>query len=182
MGEPVAIEFANTVFAVRGRPTEGLESPRALADWLQDKGFAAGKVTVGDLDAARALRTAIRAIAAAATDGGQWDARAVATLNAHAAAPARWRELIVEPEPGVTQRSSGSAVQTALAVIADNAIEIFGGPMRHDLRGCPGPNCILYFLSDGRREWCSNTCGNRARAARHYAKTRHAASSRRTGR
>lgn len=177
LGEPVSIEFANTVFAVRGCPTEGLESPLALEQWLQDKGFAADGVTAGDLDAARELRTAIRSVAAAVTEGREWDAQAVATVNAYAASTPRWRELAVEPEPHVVEQSSGGPVETALGIIADNAIEIFGGPSRAHLRGCPGPNCILYFLTDGRREWCSKTCGNRARAARHYARTRQATES-----
>ncbi|MFD2356647.1 CGNR zinc finger domain-containing protein [Nonomuraea ferruginea] len=34
---------------------------------------------------------------------------------------------------------------------------------------------MLYFLRDTpRREWCSAGCGNRARAARHYAKKKTA--------
>jgi predicted RNA-binding Zn ribbon-like protein len=70
------------------------------------------------------------------------------------------------------QTSRGRAVDAAFGAIADNAIEVFGGPLREQLRACPGPNCILYFLTDGRREWCSKQCGNRARAARHYAKNR----------
>ena len=33
------------------------------------------------------------------------------------------------------------------------------------------PGCVLYFIKDHpRREWCSTACGNRARAARHYAR------------
>jgi predicted RNA-binding Zn ribbon-like protein len=170
----VSIEFANTVFAVRGRPTEGLESPEALARWLRDVGFPVDDVTRSDLDAARTLRAAIRTIARAITQCQEWDAEAVATVNACAASPPRWRELIIERAagPGIAGRSGGTPVETALGEIADNAIDIFGGPSRADLRGCPGPNCILFFLTDGRREWCSKSCGNRARAARHYARTR----------
>lgn len=178
LGEPVSLEFANTVFAVRGRPTEGLESAHSLAEWLRDKGFAVDfavdEVKCRDLDAARTLRTAIRDIAAAVTGARAWDVQAVETVNAYAASTPRWRELTIEPEPRVTWRSSGGPVDAALGVIADDAIGIFGGASRDDLRACPGPNCILYFLTDGRREWCSKTCGNRARAARHYAKTQQA--------
>lgn len=175
------------MFAVRGRPTEGLESAHSLAEWLRDKEFSVNEVTRRDVDAARTLRAAIRDIAAAVTDARAWDVQAVATVNAYAASAPRWRELATEPEPQVNWRSSGGPVDAALGVIADDAIGIFGGASREDLRACPGPNCILYFLTDGRREWCSKTCGNRARAARHYAKTQQAktpraAGSRRPGR
>lgn len=180
LGEPVAIEFANTTFAVRGRPAEGLETPEMLTQWLWDNGFDVREATRRDVDAARTLRAAIRDIAAAITGGHEWDADAVATVNAYAASPPRWHELAFDPEPHVVQRSSGNPVETALGVIADNAVEIFGGPLRDRLRACPGPGCVLYFLTDGRREWCSKPCGNRARAARHYARTAGTARTSRT--
>lgn len=175
LGEPPSIELANTVFAVRGHRTEGLATPQDVARWLQGAGFAVGRATARDVESARRLRTAIRTIAGCITQQGELDASAVATLNAYAASPPRWRELAMQPTLGIVQSSLGRPVEAAFGAIADNAIEVFGGPLREQLRACPGPNCILYFLSDGRREWCSKQCGNRARAARHYAKTRRMA-------
>jgi CGNR zinc finger len=41
------------------------------------------------------------------------------------------------------------------------------------LRACHAPGCVLYFVkSHPRRAWCSEACGNRARAARHYERVR----------
>lgn len=39
------------------------------------------------------------------------------------------------------------------------------------LEQCEGPNCVLFYtkLRDS-QHWCSNTCGNRARVARHASK------------
>jgi predicted RNA-binding Zn ribbon-like protein len=43
---------------------------------------------------------------------------------------------------------------------------------------CHAPGCVLYFLkTHPRREWCSVTCGNRVRAARHYERIRAGTSS-----
>jgi predicted RNA-binding Zn ribbon-like protein len=62
-----------------------------------------------------------------------------------------------------------------LARIAEEAVDLFAGPLRADLRVCRGPGCVLYFLRDHpRREWCSAGCGNRARVARHYHRHRSA--------
>ncbi|WP_317183827.1 CGNR zinc finger domain-containing protein [Intrasporangium sp.] len=45
------------------------------------------------------------------------------------------------------------------------------------MRACYGPGCVLYFVREHtRREWCSAGCGNRARVARHYHRTRSGAS------
>ncbi|MFI9597778.1 CGNR zinc finger domain-containing protein [Nonomuraea sp. NPDC052265] len=49
------------------------------------------------------------------------------------------------------------------------AIDFLSGPQREHLRACNAPRCVRYFVkSHGRQEWCKPSCGNRARAARHY--------------
>jgi predicted RNA-binding Zn ribbon-like protein len=66
-----------------------------------------------------------------------------------------------------------SRAQVVLAAFATDAIDLLTGPHRQDLRACGAPGCVLLFLKDHpRREWCSAACGNRARQARHYARTR----------
>jgi predicted RNA-binding Zn ribbon-like protein len=42
------------------------------------------------------------------------------------------------------------------------------------LRRCANPACSMLFLADTtRRQWCTpNLCGNRARVARHYRRSR----------
>ena len=44
------------------------------------------------------------------------------------------------------------------------------------IRRCAHPACVLYFYDpSGRRRWCSMTgCGNRAKAQRHYKRTKSA--------
>ncbi|MBB6552628.1 CGNR zinc finger domain-containing protein [Nonomuraea rubra] len=182
LGEPPPIELGNTSYAVRGRAREGLESAEHLAAWLRDvrphlavtlADADLHDVTDGDLHAARELRDVIRSLAAATMDGREPDPATVATLNHHASLTPRWRELRTAPEPGMTVCSAGRPVAAALAWLAEEAVALFAGPLRHDLRACHGPGCVLYFVRESpRREWCSPGCGNRARAARHYAKVR----------
>ncbi|WP_073946146.1 CGNR zinc finger domain-containing protein [Streptomyces kebangsaanensis] len=51
-------------------------------------------------------------------------------------------------------------------------------PRREQLRACTAPRCVRYFVkSHGRQEWCKPSCGNRARAARHYRRRRQASES-----
>jgi predicted RNA-binding Zn ribbon-like protein len=172
LGEPLSIELANTRYAVRGNPREGLDTADHLAGWLRDVRLPTSGVDAADLAAAVALRDAVRRLAAATVDDEPLPADAVDLVNRHAATPARWRELHADPEPRTVARSAGGDVATALSEIAADAVDLFGGPRRHDLRACQGPGCVLYFIRSGRREWCSHGCGNRARAARHYARNR----------
>ncbi|MDV7217267.1 CGNR zinc finger domain-containing protein [Streptomyces prunicolor] len=63
-----------------------------------------------------------------------------------------------------------------LAALARAAIDFLSGPERAQLRSCTAPRCVRYFVkSHGRQEWCKPSCGNRARAARHYSRQRAAA-------
>ncbi len=182
LGEPPPIELGNATYAVRGQPKDGLQSVEHLAAWLRDIRPRLGirltdadihHITDSDLCVARELRDTIRALTAATTDGRPLDPDAVATLNRHARQTPRWRELRTTPELHMTLRFAGRPVEAALATLAEDAIGLFAGPLRHELRACHGPGCVLYFVRDTpRREWCSPGCGNRARAARHYAKLR----------
>ncbi|MEU9951170.1 ABATE domain-containing protein [Streptomyces sp. NBC_01336] len=62
-----------------------------------------------------------------------------------------------------------------LAALARSAIDFLSGPQREQLRSCTAPRCVRYFVkSHGRQEWCKPSCGNRARAARHYSRRRTA--------
>jgi predicted RNA-binding Zn ribbon-like protein len=70
-------------------------------------------------------------------------------------------------------RHHASPARSALACLGHEAIELLTGPTAVNLRACNAPGCVLYFVkSHPRREWCSEACGNRARAARHYQRVR----------
>ena len=65
--------------------------------------------------------------------------------------------------------------QSLMAVIAVSAIAMLSDPREHTrVKTCPAEKCGWLFLDEtknGRRTWCSmETCGNRAKAARHYAR------------
>ncbi|MGC5530105.1 CGNR zinc finger domain-containing protein [Streptomyces sp. SR-10] len=62
-----------------------------------------------------------------------------------------------------------------VAALARDAVDFLSGPQREQLRACHAPRCVRYFVrSHGRQEWCKPSCGNRARVARHYERTRAA--------
>lgn len=179
-GEPLAIEFANTHYAVRGQFREGIGTPAHLAAWLRDKsaalGLEAADLHVGEAEVAtfRALRAAIRGLCRACVDGCPGDDAHVEMLNAAAAAAPRWPQLCcVGAAYAVSEHIHVKGADATLAAIARDAIAILGGPLRTQIRACQAPGCVLFFVKDHpRREWCSAACGNRARAARHYRRHR----------
>jgi predicted RNA-binding Zn ribbon-like protein len=71
---------------------------------------------------------------------------------------------------GVVWRSRHpGTIADALAAIARAAIHVVSGPAAALIHRCGAPGCIRIFFRDhGRRVWCSDGCGGRVRAARHY--------------
>lgn len=64
-----------------------------------------------------------------------------------------------------------------LDAIATSAMALLSDPREMErIKLCPGDDCGWLFLDEtknARRKWCMmETCGNRAKAARHYAKCR----------
>ena len=188
-GEPLAVELHNTVYVAHGELVDGLETAAGLSAWLAaiadrlpERARAA--------DASRhpeflALRGVVRDALHATLEGKRVPASALEIINSTA------MRVPVSPLASVgldgrlraeTRHHTGDATDVALATFAADAIELLTGPAREDLRACGAPNCILMFFRDHpRRTWCSAACGNRARQARHYARTRDARTPSRSG-
>ncbi|HEY1175828.1 MAG TPA: ABATE domain-containing protein, partial [Phytomonospora sp.] len=94
---PLAIELANTTYAVRGVVQDGLRTREDLTAWLTRLAprlpGAPDAVGPADLAAARALRDAIRGLARSFEDGEAPDPAEVATVNLAARAAPHWTEL-----------------------------------------------------------------------------------------
>ena len=136
-----------------------------------------------------ALRRAVRALFAQAVSPAppsRADAHrlmpaeeALAQLNAAAAREAIVPRLVwPEGEPPRTEAVSKERDPGVrlVAGLARAAIDFLSGPQRERLRACTAPRCVRYFVkSHGRQEFCKPSCGNRARAARHYQRHNAAA-------
>lgn len=125
------------------------------------------------------LRGALRAIAEEVTGNSRLVvptpemtvAEATQIVNDTASSAPRSKVLTWENgTPYKAIRWGGTPGQNFLAAVATSGIEVVSGP-RSQLRACHGPNCVQFFTQGHRRrEWCSFSCGNRARVARHYAR------------
>jgi predicted RNA-binding Zn ribbon-like protein len=151
------------------RSFERLRSRDDLARWLVDAGLAdaAPRVTAADLENARDLREAVFRIARAAMDGTPAFDADVRTINAWASrpdVPPRFDRI-----GGGVGRTGPMTVNTALATLARDATDLFGGPLAARVRECQAPDCSSLFLDTsraGRRRWCSMAaCGNRQKVA-----------------
>jgi predicted RNA-binding Zn ribbon-like protein len=175
-----SLALVNSRHNSRTGPVDHLASPEALAEWLAWRSLVAPPARAGapddaDLDAALALRDAVRELLVAAVQGRAPAASAVAVVNDAAAIAPAADQVHWDADGGpVRTRSSAAAtdVQRALAAIAEDAVALVCDH-RDDLIACEAPGCVRLLLKDHpRRHWCSTRCGDRVRAARHYRRSR----------
>ncbi len=179
-GRDLAIDLVNTVVVIRPAETvDLLESPAQLSAWLEserDRVGPPGDDTPLRLPEFRALREAVRDVFFAAARDDPLPTDAVRKLNeASAAVPSFLRLDVSDPRsPAVaTEEAAASRTSAILAHVARSAIGILGGPDRTRLGICAAPRCGRFFLAARPKQvWCTSACGNRARVARHYARTR----------
>ena len=170
LGQGRAIDLLNTVWADRSGSHDELGDAALARRWAGTALTDHGAATLRELrDAARVLaadRTGDpRTVAAGHREPA---AEAAATVNAVSALSPRWPVL---SEGRLDSASDAGDEERLLGDLAGDAVRLLAHGA--DLRACLAPSCVLYFVKDHpRREWCSTTCGNRARAARHYARHR----------
>ncbi|GAB3716575.1 CGNR zinc finger domain-containing protein [Nocardiopsis nanhaiensis] len=179
-----ALALASTVrHDGSGGVADDLATVAGAAEWV--RGHVGAGVEVDEELRGRlvGLRGAVRALFARAVRPGPpspADAerllpvgRALERLNTDAA--------LVPVRPELSWPEDGPAVELVadradpgnriVAALARAAVAFLAGPERERLRSCTAPRCVRYFVQEhGRQRWCGTSCGNRARAARHYAR------------
>ena len=179
LGEPLAVDLANTVMVVReDEMVDLIADPEGLRRWLDAERGRLGDCAfaVEHIERIRALRDAVRGLLSAAAQGAPSPAGALEAVNAASReapmAPQlesdgggelRVRELTTDAEP----------LAQLLGALARSTIALLTGPQRAQIHLCNAPSCGMVFI--GARRWCCAACGNRARAARHYRHKRERA-------
>jgi len=177
--QPLAIELVSTRHVLDGGTVDALATPAGLEAWLGVNaarvGSAAGAVDpAAALDRVRDLRDAVDRVLRAVVEKRPPPSDDVEAVNAAArGAPShrelRWTRGGARHAVDVTPAGPADAL---LARLAADAVAVVAGE-RGELGACGGPGCILLFVrTRPRQTWCSPTCGNRARVARHYRRAR----------
>ena len=176
-GEPLAIDLADTLITVTDPSTDLLvDTARVHRFWDLQAGRLPAGAARPSLGAPRALRDAIRAVFDARLEHQQPPPEAVTTINT-AASAATTSPRLVAADGELSQAEdwhTTDAGAVALAAAARSAIELLASDDATRLRRCANPTCSMLFLAETpRRQWCTpNICGNRARVARHYRRSR----------
>ncbi|QBS40210.1 CGNR zinc finger domain-containing protein [Nocardia sp. CS682] len=163
LGEPLALDLLDTRWNENGHPQDLLTDVAGLGIWLASAGLSdratADQATLEALLSARtAIYDVVQNAAHTALNEVLEHGRIRRTLTDTGPA-----DVIDVPDP--TWLPAWSAADNLLHLLAE-------APDR--IRQCAHPDCVLFFYDtskNGTRRWHSMaTCGNRTKAARHYAK------------
>ncbi len=195
IGENLCLDFVNTEVIAGGNRTDLLRNFDDLVAWcaaaqLVSPAQASGMTRqwTGGRDAERTFKQAIDLRATLRVMVERLAAGRPAVLQAaldriNDVLRTRAADLrIVRTKDGYETRYRPLFIEPAhlLVPIARSAADLLSTSDLTLVRKCQNPQCILYFYDTTKnhaRRWCSMTgCGNRAKAAAHYKRTRPAPS------
>ncbi|MGV1088233.1 MAG: CGNR zinc finger domain-containing protein [Mycobacterium sp.] len=173
----------NTIWADTSGIHDDLTTTDDVRDWLvaTEVSDRTTPCSRQELQQARLLRDALRRLAGFLTDDPRQAAQspladldeAMNVINAMTADTRPDRLTLRHGQLTLAADASASPATTALSKVANDAVHLLTGPDAAHIRACQAPGCVLYFVkTHPRREWCSEACGNRTRAARHYQRIR----------
>ncbi|HZP44629.1 MAG TPA: CGNR zinc finger domain-containing protein [Candidatus Binataceae bacterium] len=192
----LCVDFVNTLAWRGSAAVESLHRLDDVIDWLVANQAVApdqraaivgphappsGSARAADLlrairEAREALYRSLRAVASGDAPAEKAIRELCDLINT---APPRRRVIAVTSrfEWELDARSSSAAL--ILAPILWSAADLLVSGAFRRLRECANNRCLWLFLDDsrsGRRRWCSmQSCGNRAKAQRHYQRRKDAA-------
>jgi predicted RNA-binding Zn ribbon-like protein len=188
LGQTVAVDLVNTLWAQGGRVVDALDSVGGADRWLvavagnrlsdgttlqEAAGAVAVRVRGEPFRAALAeLRDQARDLLIAGANARHPTARSLDAVNRRAAAAPSRVQARVDAQGGWSLRRLRQP-PLSIAVLAALAEDVLAtAALGTGLIECTTPSCLGVFVQDDpRRYYCSPACANRARVARHYART-----------
>jgi predicted RNA-binding Zn ribbon-like protein len=179
LGEPLAVDLANTVMVVReDQIVDLIADPEDLRRWLHAERERLGDCAfaIEHIEEIQGLRDAVRGLLSAAAQGAPSPPGGLEAVNAasgHAPVAPQLRTTTDGELRMGELTTDGEPLAQLLGTLARSAIALLTGPQRAQIHLCSAPSCGMVFI--GARRWCCAACGNRARAARHYRHKRERA-------
>ncbi|MGW4767382.1 ABATE domain-containing protein [Nocardia sp. NPDC004278] len=174
----LALDFADSAYVLPGGHfIDLLGTPESTNRWLAERGLAPADAGVQEMCATqlRVLREHIRALFAARVARQPALPAALSAVNdalsrTPTAALLQWDEKKGPYRAALCPPNE--ILDRALATLAAAAADLLTGSDADFLTICYSAPCNRYLIRHGRRHWCSTRCGDRARAARAYARAK----------
>jgi predicted RNA-binding Zn ribbon-like protein len=184
LGNELCLDFHNTTTWAGGAPAvDRIPDFARLVDWCGEAGIlgaaspdpsggkASGRAAI--LSQATSLRAVLHAIFSPAASGRAPPARDLAALNEYLALVVMRVDWDAGADPIMASEAAGE-LPPIFTPIVWSAASLLVSPYRDRIGQCANPKCGWLYVDlsrRGNRRWCDmQTCGNRAKAQRHYAR------------
>lgn len=171
-----ALDLADSVLtAPGGHVLDLIDTPEDATRWLVERELVPRDARLYEVCMTRlqTMRGHIRALLTARIQRTLPPTEAVTAVNealSRVPTAPRLRWVSSAGPHRVAPHPTDQVVDHALGVLAADAADLLTGPDADRLTACDSPPCTRFLLRNGRRHWCSVRCGDRARAARAYAR------------
>ncbi|MGW2278286.1 CGNR zinc finger domain-containing protein [Streptomyces sp. NPDC001770] len=174
------MEFTSSWHYESGILVDEVSTPQGLAHWIAVHRSrlamsAAEPIGIGTDDVTSALttRSAVRDLLDALIDRTAPSQAPLGLVTTAARTLHRAELAWPAGGPRLVWPEESTTLEKVTAQVCASAVRLLSSPRGLLLRRCPAPSCVLFFsaLRKG-QQWCGPACGNRARVARHSAKSR----------
>jgi predicted RNA-binding Zn ribbon-like protein len=173
----LALDFLNTVADRLSHPRERLETEADVDRWARGAGLVGPReslhASARQVAGLRKVREDLYGVAEALAHGRAPAAAAVGRFEKTHARVMRRRRLVWR---GSQFAWEWSGLDRLIGPVVEAAAELLVSVPSNKLRQCADAGCGWVFLDRsraGRRRWCRMLdCGNRAKARRHYQRSR----------
>jgi predicted RNA-binding Zn ribbon-like protein len=163
-GEPLSLDLVNTECVVGGQRGDLLKTVDGTAAWLKEVGLTIPNAPLEDVQKSLTrARTVIRGVLN--------HPKSLESIHAFNSVLEKGEVLERLGTDGPEEVLDVPAQWYAAWASSRNLLHLLRSSPRR-IRRCAHSDCVLYFLDstkNGTRRWCTmRTCGNRAKAKRHY--------------
>jgi predicted RNA-binding Zn ribbon-like protein len=171
---PLAVELANTIVVTGSGSIDLMATDEELETWILAEAarFPIAEGARGHLPEVRALRGEVRALLLATVEDRPLPDAPRVSINKMSSRSPRFPTLNDDGVTAIRDLSRDGFIEFC-GTVARSVIELLGEEDRlQELGICGAPSCGMFFVATNpRQRWCSSACGNRARVARHAARS-----------
>ena len=176
IGNNLAVDFINTQVMNEGSVVDLLESEADLLEWISQAGISfQSELSEYDYSKFKELRGLVKGIADKLIENDIFPGEnEVQSINAYLDEYKQTKQLQLDSVGAtIVNKESELTSMEVLGQIALSAAQLLVDLNKYVLKKCASDKCVLIFMDVSkakRRRWCSmELCGNRSKAATHYA-------------
>lgn len=177
VGNNLGVDFVNTEVNVRGELVDLLLSESDVMQWLGQANIDVDLARGIDVGKLLSFRKEARQLLSQIIEKQPIENEVIERLNTYLQNyRVQYRLEHTDTDYQLIRQPLCESTGDIIGLLAYELANLLVSEQRAYLKRCLNPDCVLMFVDNSRshkRRWCSmETCGNRAKASKHYRKVK----------